>query len=95
MSQGNVCAPNLPLRTHANSVPKSERRASGANGSLIFGGSLLGKEPSNGVAVGSVGTSGTPPQGGVEKSRQARRGCAPLAAEKDALIASGKIEKPT
>jgi hypothetical protein len=48
--------PRTCHRTYANSVPKSESHASGANGSLIFGGSLLGKEPSNGVAVGSVGT---------------------------------------
>jgi hypothetical protein len=74
--------PRTCHRTHANSVPKSERHASGANGSLIFGGSQLGMEPSNGVAVGSVGTSGTPLQGSVEKSRQARQGGVPRAVEK-------------
>jgi hypothetical protein len=82
MFQENVYARTCH-RTHANSVPKSERHASGANGSLIFGGSLLRKEPSNGVAVRSVGTSGTPPQGSVVKSRQARRGGVPRAVEKD------------
>jgi hypothetical protein len=75
---------------------KSEKETRGANGSLIFGGSLLGKEPSNGATVGSVGTSGTPPQGSVVKSRQARRDSAPRAVEKGAKFrASVRIEKPT
>jgi hypothetical protein len=79
-------------RNHANSIRKSEKETRGANGSLIFGGSLLGKEPSNGVAVGFVGTSGTPPQGGVEKSHQARWRGLPRGAVKGAHFRVRKNE---
>jgi hypothetical protein len=88
-----TCMPRTCHQTRANSVRKSEKETRCANGSAIFRGSPRGKEPSNGVAVGSVGTSGTPPQGGVEKSSQARRRGAPRAAVKGAQFR--KIEKLT
>jgi hypothetical protein len=60
------------------------RKFSSAVKSTIFGDLLRGKELPEGVTLGSADSSRTPAQGGVEKSSQARWGCAPRAVEKGA-----------